>query len=40
MGENIVDYEKGLFRCEECGNIISLDNAIDYEEYIKLENLI
>lgn len=41
MGENLVDYEKGLYRCEECGGILSAyDDTIDYEEYAKLENLI
>lgn len=41
MGENLVDYEKGLYRCEECGGILSAHNdTIDYEEYAKLERLI
>ncbi len=41
MGENLVDYEEGLYRCTECGGIISTDDdTIDYEEYAKIENLI
>ena len=41
MGENVVDYEEGLYRCPECGGIMSSDDdTIDYEEYAKIENLI
>ena len=41
MGENLVDYEGGLYRCTECGGIMSAeDDIIDYEEYAKIENLI
>lgn len=39
-GENEIDCEKGLFKCEWCGNIISFNNLITYEEYAELENLI
>lgn len=39
-GENEIDCDKGLFKCEWCGNIISFNNLITYEEYAKLENLI
>ena len=41
MGETLVDYEEGLYRCTECGGIMSAeDDIIDYEEYAKIENLI
>lgn len=40
MGENTISYEKGFFKCENCGRILSLVDAIDYEEYAKLENLV
>ena len=40
QGETEIAYDKGLFRCENCGKTITLDDIIDYEEYAKLENLI
>ena len=40
QGENAIDFDKGLYRCEKCGGILTLDDDIDYEEYIKLEPLI
>ena len=37
--ENAVDYELGLYKCTECGGIMSADDdTIDYEEYTKIEN--
>ena len=39
--ENVVDYDHGLYRCPECGGIMSGDDdTIDYEEYARIENLI
>ena len=36
--ENVVDYERGLYKCTECGGILSIENdTIDYEEYVKIE---
>lgn len=40
QGENTVNYEKMLFKCEKCGKELSLKDVIDYAEYAKLENLI
>lgn len=38
FGENLVDYEQNLYRCPECGGIMSSnDDTIDYEEYVKEE---
>lgn len=36
MGETLIDYDKGLYRCDECSGTLSLDDCIDYEEYVRL----
>jgi hypothetical protein len=36
FGENLIDYDNGLYRCEECGGTMSLDDCVDYEDCVKL----
>ena len=37
IGETTVDYDNGLFKCTECGNLLSVEeDSISYEEYLKL----
>ena len=37
QGECTLDYEKGLFECPECKGVLTLDDVIDYETFIKDE---
>ena len=37
IGETAIDYDNGLFKCTECGNLLSVEeDSISYEEYLKL----
>ena len=32
QGENTIDYEKGLYRCPECGATMSVDSdSVEYD---------
>lgn len=32
QGENEIDYEKGLYRCPECGTTLSVDSdSVEYD---------
>lgn len=38
QGETLLDYEARLYKCENCGGVISSANdSITYEEYVNLE---